>query len=60
MFQQKYYMVVMLVQVTTVTQLIERVKKEKFRSHDDILAQRTCLTFWHEYIYATCIRETSS
>ena len=50
MFQQKYYMVIMLVQVTTVTQLIERVKKGKFRSREEILAQRTCLTFWREYI----------
>jgi hypothetical protein len=60
MFQQKYYMVVMLVQVTTMAQLIERVKKGKFRSREDIIAQRMCLTLWHEYIYATCIRERSS
>jgi E3 SUMO-protein ligase PIAS1 len=45
MFQQKYYMVIMLVQVTTVAQLIERVKKVKFRSREEILAQRTCPTF---------------
>ncbi len=38
-------MIVMLVQVTTVAQLIERVKKGKFRSREDILAQRTCPTF---------------
>lgn len=44
-FQQKYYMVIMLVQVTTVTQLIERVKKEKFRGHEEVLAQSTCPTF---------------
>ncbi|KAI9445023.1 PINIT domain-containing protein [Lactarius indigo] len=37
---KKYYMVVMLVQVTTVNQLIERVKKGKFRSREDVLAQR--------------------
>ncbi|KAI0001837.1 PINIT domain-containing protein [Russula vinacea] len=37
---KKYYMVIMLVQVTTVRQLIERVKKGKFRSREDILAQR--------------------
>ena len=46
MFQQKYYMVIMLVQVTTVAQLIERVKKGKFRKREDILAQRTCPTFF--------------
>ena len=34
-------MVVMLVQVTTVNQLIERVKKGKFRSREEVLAQRT-------------------
>lgn len=45
-FQQKYYIVVMLVQVTTVDKLIERAEKGKFRSREDILAQRTCLTFW--------------
>lgn len=51
MFQQKYYMVIMLVQVTTVRQLIERVKKGKFRSREDILAQRTYPTFfWREFI----------
>jgi len=33
-------MAVMLVRVTTVEQLIERVKKGKFRSREDILAQR--------------------
>jgi E3 SUMO-protein ligase PIAS1 len=43
-FQQKYYMVIMLVQVTTVAQLIERVKKGKFRGREEILAQRTCPT----------------
>ncbi|KAI0307987.1 PINIT domain-containing protein [Multifurca ochricompacta] len=37
---KKYYMAVMLVQVTTVDQLIERVKKGKFRSREDVLAQR--------------------
>ncbi|KAF8272903.1 PINIT domain-containing protein [Lactarius quietus] len=37
---KKYYMVVMLVQITTVDQLIERVKKGKFRSREDVLAQR--------------------
>ena len=47
MFQQKYYMVVMLVEVTTIAQLIERVKKGKSRSREDILAQRTCPTLWH-------------
>ena len=45
MFQQKYYMVVILVQVTTIDQLIEKVKKGKFRSREDILAQSTCLPF---------------
>ena len=60
MFQQKYYMVVMLVQVTTIAQLIERVKKGKSRRREDILAQRTCLTLWNVYIYETCIREGSS
>ncbi|KAH9968782.1 PINIT domain-containing protein [Russula dissimulans] len=37
---KKYYIIVMLVQVTTVDQLIERAKKGKFRSREDILAQR--------------------
>ena len=60
MFQQKYYMIVMLVQVTTITQLIERVKKGKFRSREDVLAERTCPTLWYEYMYATCFRERSS
>lgn len=45
MFQQKYYIIVMLVQVTTVDRLIERAKKEKFRSREDILAQRRCPAF---------------
>ena len=40
-------MVIMLVQVTTVDQLIERVKKGKFRSREDVLAQRTCTNFIH-------------
>src|SRR6267154_994778 len=56
-FQQKYYMTVMLVQVTSLAQLIERVKKGKFSKREDILAQRTCPTLWYEYIYTTCIRE---
>ncbi|KAI9512924.1 PINIT domain-containing protein [Russula earlei] len=42
---KKYYMIVMLVQITTVDQLIERVKKGKFRSREDVLAQRTCSVF---------------
>ena len=40
-------MIVMLVQVTTVNQLIERVKKGKFRSREDVLAQRTYTNFFH-------------
>ncbi|KAI0048360.1 hypothetical protein FA95DRAFT_1558133 [Auriscalpium vulgare] len=36
---KKYYIAVMLVQVTTVDQLIERVKKGKYRSTSDVLAQ---------------------
>ena len=42
MFQQKYYMVVILVEVTTIGQLIEGVKKGRIRTRKDILAQRTC------------------
>ncbi|KAH9982666.1 PINIT domain-containing protein [Lactifluus volemus] len=37
---KKYYIVVMLVQVTTVNQLIEKVKKGKFKSREDVLTQR--------------------
>ncbi|KAI0348571.1 hypothetical protein BDW22DRAFT_1424727 [Trametopsis cervina] len=36
---KKYYLVVMLVEVTTVEQLIDRLKKGKFRSSADILAK---------------------
>jgi E3 SUMO-protein ligase PIAS1 len=53
MFQQKYYIAVMLVRVTTVEQLIEKVKKGKFRSREDILAQSTCSTFRRECIVLT-------
>lgn len=38
---QKYYLVVMLVEVTTVEQLIDRLKKGKYRSSNDILAKST-------------------
>jgi E3 SUMO-protein ligase PIAS1 len=44
-------MVVMLVQVTTVNQLIERVKKGKFRSREDVLAQRTCTSFFFHVVF---------
>ncbi|KLO17060.1 hypothetical protein SCHPADRAFT_822182 [Schizopora paradoxa] len=32
---KKYYLVVMLVEITTVDELVERLKKGKFRSYDD-------------------------
>lgn len=36
---QKYYLVVMLVEITTVDELVERLKKGKFRSYDDTKAK---------------------
>jgi E3 SUMO-protein ligase PIAS1 len=36
---QKYYMVVMLVEVTTVEQLIDRLRKGKYRSSNEILGK---------------------
>ncbi|KAH9030209.1 hypothetical protein EDB85DRAFT_1891678 [Lactarius pseudohatsudake] len=41
-------MVVILVQVTTVNQLIKRVKKGKFWSHEDILAQSFLMSNGHQ------------
>ncbi|CCL99022.1 uncharacterized protein FIBRA_01031 [Fibroporia radiculosa] len=38
---KKFYLVVMLVEVTTVDQLIDRLKKGKFRSSQDILNKMT-------------------
>lgn len=38
---QKYYLVVMLVEVTTVEQLIDRLKKGKYKSSEQILAKST-------------------
>ena len=37
--KQKFYLVVMLVEATSVDQLIERLLKGKYRSKDDILAE---------------------
>ncbi|KAH9023607.1 hypothetical protein EDB85DRAFT_1894712 [Lactarius pseudohatsudake] len=46
--ESTYYMVVMLVQVTTVNQLIKRVKKGKFRSREDVLAQPFLMSNGHQ------------
>lgn len=40
--EQKYYIVVALVEVTSVDQLIERLRKGKYRQREDILAESTC------------------
>ena len=37
--KQKFYLVVMLVEATSVDQLIERLRKGKYKSRDDILAE---------------------
>lgn len=37
--EQKYYLVVMLVEVTTVEQLVDRIKKGKYKSSNEILAK---------------------
>lgn len=42
---QKYYMVVMLVEVTTVEQLIDRLRKGKYRSGSEILAKSKSVLF---------------
>lgn len=39
---QKYYLVVMLVEATTVDQLIDSLKKGKYKSKDEILAKSRC------------------
>lgn len=36
---KKYYLVVMLVEVTTVDQLIDRLRKGKYKSNTEILAK---------------------
>ena len=36
---QKYYLVAMLVEVTTVEQLIDRLKKGKYKSSDEVLTK---------------------
>ncbi len=36
---QKYYLVVMLVEITTVDELVDRLKKGKSRSHDETKAK---------------------
>jgi hypothetical protein len=35
---QKYYLVVMLVEVTSVAQLVDRLRKGKYQSSQDVLA----------------------
>ena len=37
MCEKKFYMTVFLVEVTTVTQLVDRLKKGKYRSSQDVL-----------------------
>jgi E3 SUMO-protein ligase PIAS1 len=40
--KQKYYIVVMLVEVTTVDQLVDRLKKGKYRDSESVLADSAC------------------
>ncbi|TFY82640.1 hypothetical protein EWM64_g1371 [Hericium alpestre] len=52
---KKYYMAVMLVEVTTTEELIERLKKRKFRSSADIVANSTdrFIRYFEEILKAT-------
>jgi E3 SUMO-protein ligase PIAS1 len=43
---QKYYMIVCLVEATTVEQLVDKLKKGKYKSEEDIRAKSTYILYY--------------
>lgn len=54
---QKYYIIVMLVEVTSVDELIDRLKKGKFVSKEDVLAEsELCCLITRRFMPMLCIQ----